>query len=148
MNASDTDTPYCRLYIDTGESREAVQTLLDGLTSSCFERLRVSAPVFKNDGSGPDGNHPRPYDPIEESQWTVEIDAEDNSPQAFEAFQAGICVAIEGLRDAGFIVTASCAFEQRVAVETGWNWTVENPEPPALSVRIGSGLDNWSKPES
>lgn len=34
------------------------------------------------------------------------------------------------LRDAGFVVTASCDFEDRIIAETGWNWTPASPEPP------------------
>ncbi|RYG85561.1 MAG: hypothetical protein EON59_11945 [Alphaproteobacteria bacterium] len=130
MATPDADTPYCRLYIDTKESREAVQALLDALTSSRFDHLQVSAPVFKNHGYDPVGLSSRSYDPIEASPWTAEIDAEEGSPQAFETFQAGISAVIGDLRAAGFKVTASCDFEDRVAAETGWNWTSENPEPP------------------
>lgn len=130
MTPPDADTPYCRLYIDTKADREAVQTLLDALTSSWFDHLRVSSPVFKNHGYDPAGLSSRSYDPIEASPWTAEINAEESSPQVLETFQAGICAVIGNLRAAGFTVTASCDFEDRVAAETGWNWTSENPEPP------------------
>ena len=130
MDMPDSETPYCRLYIDTKKSLGFVQTLLDGLTSSRFPDLQVSAPVFKNHGYDPAGLSSRSYDPIEASPWTAEINAEESSPQVLETFQAGICAVIGNLRAAGFTVTASCDFEDRVATETGWNWTSENPEPP------------------
>lgn len=130
MITPDADTPYCRLYIDTNESRGAVQMLLDGLTSSRFPDIQVSAPVFKNHGYDPVGLTSKPYDPIVASPWTAEIDAEESSPEAFEKFQAGVSAVIRDLRGAGFAVTASCDFEDRVVIETGWNWTAENPDPP------------------
>jgi hypothetical protein len=130
MDTTDDDTPYCRLYIDTRESREAVQALLDTLASAKFERLEVDAKVFKNHGWFPARSSSQPYDPIEASPWTAEMDAEDSSPRAFETFQAGTSAVIRELREAGFIVTASCDFEDRIAAETGWNWTAASPEPP------------------
>ena len=130
MVTPDAATPYCRLYIETNESRGAVQTRLDFLTSSRFQHIKVSAPVFKNDGYDPVGLRSKPYDPIEASRWTAELDAEERSPEAFETFQAGVSAVIRDLRGAGFAVTASCDFEDRVAIETGWNWTAENPDPP------------------
>lgn len=129
MATPDADTPYCRLYIDTNESRGVVQTLLDGLTSSRFKHIQVSAALFKNDGYDPAGGSCKPYDPIEASRWTAELDAEESSPEAFETFQAGVSVLIRDFRRAGFAVTASCDFEDRVTIETGWNWTVETPKP-------------------
>lgn len=124
------DTPYCRLYIDTNESRDAVQKRLDSLVTSKFGQIQVLAAVSKNHGYTPARRTSKPYDPIEASQWTAELDAEDCSSRTFEAFEAGISAMIMALREGGLVVTASCDFEDRVAVETGWNWTSASPEPP------------------
>ena len=136
MNMATTDTPYCRLYIDTRETRGAVQALLDALASAAFSGLHVEAEVLKNDGHSPGPTRSKPYDPIEASQWTAEINAEDGSIQAIEAFQAGTSAMIVALREAGFLVTASCDFEDRVISETGWNWTRANPRPAEGPLRV------------
>ncbi len=130
MDSAPADTPYCRLYIDTEKAREAVQALLDAEVSEHFGDLEVFAPVFKNLGYSLTRQPDEPYDPIEASQWTSEVDAEEGSAEAFEAFQSGLCSVINELRKAGFVVTASCDFEDRIAAETGWNWSEAHPEPP------------------
>lgn len=130
MESAPADTPYCRLYIDTHHAREVVQVLLEAKVSEHFGDLDVYAPVFKNHGYSPKRQRAGSYDPIEASRWTSEVDTEDGSTEAFEAFQSGLCGVIKELRKAGLIVTASCDFEDRVAAETGWNWSEANPEPP------------------
>jgi len=127
------DPPYCRLYIDRNLSRDALQGQLDSLASSQFGDLQVYAKLFKNHGYRPARRDAQLYDPIEASQWTAEVDAEDGSPQAFETFQAGVSAMIRELRKEGSLVTASCDFEDRIIAETGWNWTLANPNPPSAT---------------
>jgi hypothetical protein len=125
------DSPYCRLYIDTDESLDMVQDILDSEVAKHFERVRVHAPVFKNDSYLAVAKDMRPYDPIDASRWTAEMDTEANAPGDFEAFEVGTIAVIAALRRRGFIVTASCDFEDRVEAETGWNWTLGTPNPPS-----------------
>lgn len=132
MDNSPTETPYCRLYIDTRETRDVVKTLLDERVSGHFGLLEVFATVFKH-GYSQARPGATPYDPIDASQWTAEVDAEDTSTEARETFQSGLCSVIRELRKAGLIVTASCDFEDRIAAETGWNWTEAHPEPPGCT---------------
>ncbi|MDK2767813.1 MAG: hypothetical protein KYX69_08850 [Sphingomonas sp.] len=124
------ETPYCRLYIDTRASDDDVQALLDQSTSKEFDGLRVWADNFKNDAYLAEQSARKPYHPIEASRWTAEVDAEDSDPESHERFQAGVVAMIRSLRACGMIVTASCDFEDRVASETGWNWSSETTEPP------------------
>lgn len=131
MDKSPTETPYCRLYIDTRETREVVQALLNAKVSGRFRPLEVFATVFKNHGYAQ--VRATPYDPIGASQWTADVDAEDTSTEAFETFRSGLCGVIRELRKVGLIVTASCDFEEQVAAETGWNWTEAHPEPPSYT---------------
>lgn len=130
MTATIVETPYCRLYIDTAESREAVQTLLNRSAFSHFGELRVEAQVFKNDFYEPGRTKHLTYDAIAASIWTAEVDTEANEAVSFEVFQIGMVEMIRGLRARGMRVTASCDFEDIVAQETGWNWSVDTPEPP------------------
>ena len=44
------DTPYCRLYIDTNDTREAVQARLDLTMSSEFGSFPAYRAVRKNHG--------------------------------------------------------------------------------------------------
>ena len=44
--------------------------------------------------------------------------------------QAGLVQLIVELRAKGYLITASCDFEEWVAKETGWNWSTETTEPP------------------
>ena len=124
------ETPYCRLYIDMGSSREAVRTALKAKISEHFGPREVFARLAKNRAYA--RSHPGavPYDPVTASRWTAEVDAEDASVEAFETFQSGLCIVIRELRAEGLIITASCDFEDRIAAETGWNWTETHPEPP------------------
>ena len=124
------DTPYSRLYIDTVESRDAIQTLLNRSASSDFAELSVDAAVFKNHGYEPARAKDLNYDPITASIWTAEIDSESTAPESFDVFQRGVIEMIRGLRARGIRVTASGDFEDRIAVETGWNWSVDSPDPP------------------
>lgn len=130
MIASIPDTPYSRLYIDTVEDRDTIQALLNLSATSDFGKLIVDAPVFKNHSYDPSQASQRPYDPITASIWTAEVDTDANDPESFGIFQNGVIEMIRGLRAQGLRVSASCDFEDRVAAETGWNWSVDTPEPP------------------
>jgi hypothetical protein len=122
------DTPYCRLYIATDDDGDAVQRALDTEFSLHVRRSPIYAAVFKNHGFVV--SHGAPYDPIESSRWTAEIDSEASERIDFEAFEAATVNAVRGLRARGYVVTASCVFEEKIASETGWNWSENTPLPP------------------
>lgn len=122
--------PYCRLYIDTDDDRAVVQAAIDACLPRVFHELVVGAPVFKNTGFEPSARGRRRYDPIECSPLTAEVGAIDESPEQSEPFEAGLVRLVVGLRARGYFVTASCDFEERVAKETGWNWSTQTTEPP------------------
>lgn len=122
--------PYCRLYIDTDDDRASVQAAIDAYLPQAFERIIVDAPVFKNIGFAPKARARRPYDPIECSPLTAEVCAVDERPEHVEPFEAGLVRLVAELRARGYFVTASCDFEDRVAKETGWNWSARTTEPP------------------
>lgn len=120
---------YCRLYIDTHETDLAIQAMLNRLAATEFGELRVWATNYKNDCYLPELTRRKPYDPIASSLWTAEIDAEKCDRESFAVFQAGIVAMILELRTENLIVTASCDFEDYIAIETGWNWSEETPDP-------------------
>jgi hypothetical protein len=122
--------PYCRLYIDTDDDRASVQSAIDAHLPQAFEGIIVDAPVFKNTGFEPKARARRPYDPIECSPLTAEVGAGDEPSEYVEPFQAGLVRLVIELRARGYFVTASCDFEERVARETGWNWSDRTTEPP------------------
>jgi hypothetical protein len=132
------DTPYCRLYIASDDSQDAVQLALDTEISHQVQRSPIYGAVFKNLGFVE--SRGTPYDPIESSRWTVEIDSEASDEANFEAFEAATVNIVLGLRARGYVVTASCVFEDRIASGTGWNWSRDTPLPPRY-VRNGSMAD-------
>jgi len=130
MTVPDAEPPFCRLYIDTSRPRDAIGRLLDDLLRAGPGEPRIHASVSRNDGHAPDRARSAVYDPILASAWTAELDAEATDPAGHDAFRARVVAAIAGARARGMIVTASCDFEERVAAETGWNWSAGTPEPP------------------
>ena len=130
MAIPEAEPPFCRLYIDTTEAREAVQRLLDRLLRPGPAGPRVLVSVSRNDGYEPGRARDAAYDPIAASAWTAELDTELPPSGDHEAFRAWVVAVIGQVRAGGMIVTASCDFEDRVAAETGWNWSTSTPEPP------------------
>lgn len=124
---SETD---CRLYIDTDDDRTIVQAAIDAYLRQAFQELVVDAPVFRNVDFTFDARARRQYDPIRCSPLTAEVGAIDESPGSAEPFQVGLIDLIVELRGRGYLVTAACDFEERVAKATGWNWSVQTTEPP------------------
>ena len=127
--------PYCRLYIDTDEDRSRVRSTMDECLRAAFQGIMVDASVFKNTAFDAHARARRRYDPIECSPLTSEVCAIDERPEHVEPFQAGTVRLIRELRARGYTVTASCDFEERVSQETGWNWSMENTEPPGRAHR-------------
>lgn len=120
---------YCRLYIDTDDERTRVQEAVD-VCVAAFQELSVDARVFRNTGFDVHARSRRSYDPIECSPLTAEISAMEERAEHGEPFQAGTVLLINDLRARGYLVTASCDFEDRIARETGWNWSTRTTEPP------------------
>jgi hypothetical protein len=122
--------PYCRLYIDTDDDRQSVQDAVDAVLREAFGELRVDAPVRKNTGFVSAARSRYPYDPIACSPLTSEVASIDERPEDVPHFQTGTVQLVRRLRACGYVVTASCDFEDRVARETGWNWSTQATEPP------------------
>jgi len=127
MSSTVEDTPYCRLYIATDDSKEAVQRALDVAISQQIRRSPIYVAVFKNHGFVV--SRGIPYDPIDSSRWTAEIDSEASGAANFEEFEVAIVDLIREIRAKGYVVTASCVFEERITRETGWNWSEDTPVP-------------------
>lgn len=70
------------------------------------------------------------YDPILCSALTAEVALDEEQSEFAERFQAGVVRLVEMLRSRGAFVAASCDFEERIAQETGWNWSARTAEPP------------------
>lgn len=119
---TEAQAPYCRLYIDAQADRERVQALV----AETLAPAGIDAWVMSNDGHRADAAS-APYDPVRRARWTAEL--EGSAPA--EAFEAAVCAAIGTLRRRGWIVVASCDFEDRVVAETGWNWSAATPQQPA-----------------
>jgi hypothetical protein len=118
------------LYIDTDEDIDDLEAELNRLLVSVFEGLRIEAPLFRNENFEADKNEQAPYDFIESSQYYSEIGTIEEAPEQLPNFHSGVATLITRLRAGGRIVTASCDFEDFIASETGWNWTVDQPQPP------------------
>jgi hypothetical protein len=124
------DPTYCRLYLDTDEHIAIVRAVMDDLIGQMFDELPAEGPVYRNLNFVPRARDQRPYDPIACSPLTAEVGAIDAWPENGPAFQGGAVRLVRALRERGYVVTASCDFEDRIAAETGWNWTEDTPEPP------------------
>jgi len=126
MSSTVEDTPYCRLYIATDDSQDVVQRALERAIAQQVHRSPIYAAVFKNHGFIVSRV---PYDPIESSRWTAEIDSEASDKADFEEFEAATVGIVRELRARDYVITASCVFEDRIASETGWNWSESTPIP-------------------
>ncbi len=91
MNGTPDDTPYCRLYFTTGESRAIIQAALDEEVARQFPFIQVHAPVYKESCLCFSTAWRGVFAPWSIPQWTAEVDTlERNSPETFEAFQLGL----------------------------------------------------------
>lgn len=121
---------YCRLYIDTDDERTRVQESVDDCLPAAFRELSVDARVLRNTGFDVRARSRQRYDPIECSPLTAEVSAIEERAEHREPFYAGMVLLISSLRTRGYLVTASCDFEDRIAKETDWNWSTRTTEPP------------------
>ncbi|WEK02283.1 MAG: hypothetical protein P0Y59_11560 [Candidatus Sphingomonas phytovorans] len=128
------DPYYCKLYVDTDEDIERVETALDDAAADAFADIRVDYPVYDNENFDPSSREKRPYDFIECSRYYVELGTEEQVADQLSGFQSGVAALIKRLREEGRFVTASCDFEDAIADATGWNWTESKPEPPGRAV--------------
>jgi hypothetical protein len=103
---------------------------VDNVLASAFDGLSADAQVLRNKSFDAQARAQSAYDPVLCSALTAEVSAEDEKSQAVEAFQNGVIRLVQLLRARGAHVTASCDFEDRVAQETGWNWSARTTEPP------------------
>lgn len=126
------DPTFCRLYILTDEPLDAVQATLDAQTPHAFGPLPVEAIGYRNDIFDVSLSRGPHFDPIAGAAHTAEVGAAYSSAQARPGFQAGVVALVRALRDHGYVVTASCEFEDLIVAETGWNWTEQAPRPPGI----------------
>ncbi len=118
---------FCRLYILTTVSDAVVQASIDALL-----QRGVAGTVYRNEDFDGRASDRQSSDFIATSQLTAEIDGDDleGDDGVVDQFQAGVIAMVSALRSEGHGVVAACDFEERIAAETGWNWTEDTPFQP------------------
>jgi len=124
------DPYYCKIYVDTDDDIEKLQTALDDAVAEAIVGIRVEYPAYENENFDPGSGNNVPYDFIERSRYYVDLGTIEQVPDQLPAFQSGVATVVKHLRAEGRFVTASCDFEDVIADATGWNWTEDKPEPP------------------
>src|SRR5262245_50553120 len=123
------DPYYCKLYIDTDEDMGKLEAALADEVTDAFVGIGVEYRAYLNEDFDPNSREKVPYDFIECSRYYVELGTLEQIPDQLSSFQSGVAALVKSLREQGRFVTASCDFEEVIAVATGWNWTESNPEP-------------------
>jgi hypothetical protein len=121
---------YCKLYVDSNEDHESLQETIDSYVGEIFSEITAVGTVYRNENFEPERRNVLPYEFIQASRNYIELDSDGEPEGRDEEFQIGTIKLVKLLREGGRIVTASCKFEERIASETGWNWTRDNPNPP------------------
>lgn len=141
---------YCKLYIDTNLDIKETERIIAGATNEVYSNFKelekesrffyedensdipcINTPIYRNenhDSSIPVGMKPCGV----MAKFYVEVDDgyEDiNGEEDTEIFVEIVVEIIKNLRKKLEYVVASCEFEDRIAKETGWNWTEETPFP-------------------
>lgn len=130
-------TNTCRLWIDAPVTFEAVQAALVSEIAIQFKGRTIACDLDRNDDFDPCRKDKNDF--ISTSAWTAWLETLQPEEPAPDEFEAGICRLIFNLRKGGFLITAACDFEDRVIVETGWNWTAEHGTHPWPTTTLAGG---------
>ncbi len=125
------DPHYCKLYIDTEETIDELRAALDQHYHILSRDLGVETSLRRNEVFDASVRDEVPYDFIKSARFYADIETVNEAPEQAARFQLGVATLVSRLREGGRIVTAACDFEELIAAETGWNWTKDQPEPPA-----------------
>ncbi len=117
MPSAEADTPFCRLFVRSGTTLEALRSQIEASLPSCFGQMEVSWRAARNPYCAAGSEE----SPVGASPWSVEFDSDGVDCQAHEAFQVGVILLMRMLRDRGVTASAACDFETRIAAELGHN---------------------------
>jgi len=127
---------YCKIYIDSNADKAAMDSLLDEGVALFFGGGVVECDVFRNEVYFSNAASESLTYPIDRSRYYVEIDTDSDVMVTEDAFRLGVWKMIVWLRERAIFVVASCDFEDYVVEITGWNWTPEQPLPPASRINL------------
>lgn len=135
-----TDPFYCKIFVATDKSIEDVSRLVSVQVSEIFEDTEVEADVYRNDNFLSEWDRVQAFDFIENCQFFVDLVLVDENAKLTNEFHSNAAKLVNGIRRSIGIAVASCEFEDKIVDFCGWNWTVNNPNPPgSTSQTVVSG---------
>ena len=132
-----TDPFYCKIFVATDKPIEEVRRLVSMQVSEIFEDIEVDADVSRNDNFLSEWGQVEAFDFIENCQFFVDLALVEEYVKLTDQFHSNAAELVCGIRKSIGIAVASCEFEDKIVDFCGWNWTVNNPNPPGSTLQRG-----------